>query len=106
MRERQKKYRAVIKFHVGPLVVNLETSSMYFLCKILNSIVFGLMDKLLRRWKIFATGLNIFARPNIIESKIYIELVSKLNTRGPILDCVTTLYYAIHVHIVTCIDRG
>ena len=62
-------YRAVIKFHIGPLVVNLETSSMYFLCKILNSMVFGLMTKLLQSVKIFETGLNVFARPNIIELK-------------------------------------
>ena len=63
----QSCYRAVIKFHFGPLVVNLDTSSMYFLCKILNSMVFGLMTKLLQSVKIFETGLNVFARPNIIE---------------------------------------
>ena len=63
------KYRAVIKFHFGPLVVNLDTSSMYFLCKILNSMVFGLMTKLLQSEKFFETGLNFFVRPNIIELK-------------------------------------
>jgi len=66
-------------------VVNLDTSSMYFLCKIFNSMVFGLMTKLLRGVKNFETGLNIFATPNIVQLKNYIELVSKLNTRVPIL---------------------
>ena len=59
-------YRAV-KFHFGPLVVNFDTSSMYFLCTILISMVFGLMTKLSETVKIFVTGLNIFARPNIID---------------------------------------
>ena len=31
--------------------------------------VFGLMTKLLQSVKIFETGLNVFARPNIIELK-------------------------------------
>ena len=61
--------RAVIKFQFGPLVVNLDTSSMYFLCKILNSIMFCLMTKSLQSVKIFETGLNIFARPNITQLK-------------------------------------
>ena len=47
--------------------------------------VFGLMTKLLRGVKNFETGLNIFATPNIVQLKNYIELVSKLNTRVPIL---------------------
>ena len=45
--------RAVTKFDFGPLVVNLDTSSMYFICKILNSMVFGLMTKLLQSVQIF-----------------------------------------------------
>ena len=43
--------RAVIKFHFGPLVVNLDTSSMYFLCRILNSMVFGLRPSYWKVWK-------------------------------------------------------
>ena len=71
---------------------NLETSSMYFFCKILNSLELGVMDKLLLSKKSLETGLNTYARPNISElKKKYIELVSKLTTRGPILDCITTL---------------
>ena len=62
-------YRALIKFHLGPLVVNLDTSSMYFTSKILNSMVFGLMTKLLQSVNIFETSHDIFARPNIIELK-------------------------------------
>ena len=61
--------RAVIKFHFGPLVDSLETSSMYFFCKILNSLEFGVMDKLLLGWKFLETGLNTYARPNISELK-------------------------------------
>ena len=53
-------YRAVIKFHFGPLVIKLDTFSMYFRCKILNSMAFGLLAKLLQSVKIFETGLNIF----------------------------------------------
>ena len=48
--------RAVTKFHFGPLVVNLDTSSMYFLCKILYSVVLGLMTKLLQSVKNFKLG--------------------------------------------------
>ena len=63
-------YWAVIKFHFGPLVDSLETNSMYFFCKILNSMVFGLMDKLLQSGKVLETGLNTYARPNTRELKI------------------------------------
>ena len=63
--------RAVIKFDFGPLVVNLVTSSMYFLCKILNSMVFGLMTKIFKSVKIFETGLNVFARPKHHQIKYF-----------------------------------
>ena len=61
--------RAVIKFHFGPHMDSLETSSMYFFCKILNSLEFGLNDKLLQSEKFLVTGLNTYARPNISELK-------------------------------------
>ena len=38
--------------------------------------VFGLMDKLLKSGKILETGLNIFARPNIIELRnLHVSLI-------------------------------
>ena len=64
--------------------------------------VFGLMTKLSQSVKNFETCLNLIARPNIIELKNYIELVSKLNTRGPILDRVTTLFQNSAHDLLTC----
>ena len=48
---------------------SLETTSMYFICKISNSLEFGLMDKLLQIEKFLETSLNAYARPNISELK-------------------------------------
>ena len=53
----------------------------------MNSMGNGLSDKLLPSGKHLETGLNIFAAPNIIELKIYIEVKSKLTTRRPIWNC-------------------
>ena len=41
--------------------------------------------------RITLCGFNIFVIPKLFNSKNYIELLSKLNTRGQKLDCVTTL---------------
>ena len=42
--------------------------------------------------RITLCGFNIFVIPKLFKSKNYIELVSKLNTWGPMWDCITTLF--------------
>ena len=67
---------------------------VFFFCKISNLLEFGLMmEKLLQSGKFLETVLNNHARPNISELKKIQKLVSNSTTRGPNLDCITTLYH-------------
>ena len=58
--------------------------------------IFGLAKMFRPVAKIFSLHNNLFIRPNTIEFKIlhrkYIELVSKLTTRGPKWNFITALY--------------